>query len=228
MTRILTGFGEIFLTFFFRNIILASTTAGAELWINSANGPPFKYFRWYRKWGPEHSCQEYIKEFFSEITVRDDGEAGIVWTNYAHSDEAGHKYVHKVEVRFVFINKIKTNKIVLIQSINNAGMNHNWKWPVGFTPLSGSRSMVNLQEDAETGDAATRWQSQHQLQERSVALPSIDDQLLEVTDSGSASTAEQVKENTKLSGTYYQCRVGRDATFLDRAIETATRHCHHI
>ena len=106
LTRILTGFGEIFLTFFFRNIILASTTAGAELWINSANGPPFKYFRWYRKWGPEHSCQEYIKEFFSEITVRDDGEAGIVWTNYAHSDEAGHKYVHKVEVRFVFINKI--------------------------------------------------------------------------------------------------------------------------
>ena len=90
---------------------------------------------------------------------------------YAHSYGAGYKYVHKAEVRFVFINKIKTNKIVLIQSINNAGMNHNWKWPVGFTPLSGSRSMVNLQEDAETGDAATRWQSQHQLQERSVALP---------------------------------------------------------
>ena len=132
------------------------------------------------------------------------------------------------KVGFVFINKIKTNKNLIIQSINNAGMNHNWKWPVGFTPLSGSRSMVKLQEDAETGDAATRWQSQHQLQERSVALPSIDDQLLEVTDSGSASTAEQVKENTKLSGTYYQCRAGRDATFLDRAIETATRHCHHI
>ena len=55
-----------------------------------------------------------------------------------------------------------------------------------------------------------------------MALPSRDVQLLEVNDSGCASTIEQVKDNTKLSGTYYQCRAGRDATFLDRAIETAT------
>ena len=112
------------LTFFFSNIILASTAAGAELWINSANGPPFKYFnrttsrfytvpyfckethlfriRWYRKWGPEHLCREYIKDFLSEITVRDVGEAGKVWTNYAHNYGAVYKYVHKAEVRVCF------------------------------------------------------------------------------------------------------------------------------
>ena len=34
----------VILTFFFSNIIFASTGAGADLWINSANVPPFKYF----------------------------------------------------------------------------------------------------------------------------------------------------------------------------------------
>ena len=97
-------------------------------------------------------------------------------------------------------------------------MNHDWKWPEGFLPLSGSRSMVNLNElEADTRvDVLSRSES-------TAAL--VD--MRPVLESGSSDEPDQVKfdvlPKTKMTSTYYQCRAVRDANFRDKAVEIANK-----
>ena len=96
-------------------------------------------------------------------------------------------------------------------------MNYDWKWPEGFLPLSGSRSMVNLNKlEADTRvDVLSR-------RESTTAL--VD--MRPVLESGSSDETDQVKfvvpPKTKMTSTYYQCRAGRDANFRDKAVEIAS------
>ena len=95
-------------------------------------------------------------------------------------------------------------------------MNFNWKWPEGFTPLTGSRSMVNLHEEEEDTRVIARSES-------TAAL--VD--MTPVQSSSSADPAhleDQVKSAhsiPKMSSSYFQCRAGRDASFMDKAVEIA-------
>ena len=91
-------------------------------------------------------------------------------------------------------------------------MNLDWKWPEGFVPLTGSRSMVNLSSAGGTGteDKITRSES-------SMAL-------VEMVDTTNSGEKEQVKlAESRMSSTYYQCRAGRDANFMDKAVEIANK-----
>ena len=102
-------------------------------------------------------------------------------------------------------------------------MNLDWKWPEGFTPLTGSRSMVNLDEHSSHNIA--RWQSEDLVTD-TIPIQQQQQQptsLVEFSEPASSLPMEnQVKLGNKLTNTYYQCRAGRDATFKDRSIETAT------
>ena len=110
----------------------------------------------------------------------------------------------------------------------NAGMNLDWKWPVGFTPLSGSRSMVDLAANSGVLRWVTldRWHSSEIDQLRLPSPAPSNGDLVEMTPTPVA-TAEmdQVKlVGSKLPNTYFQCRAGRDASFQDNAIESATKN----
>ena len=117
-----------------------------------------------------------------------------------------------------------TNRLIgNILTYNNAGMNLDWKWPEGFTPLTGLRSMVNLDEHSSHNIA--RWQSEDLVTD-TIPIQQQQQQptsLVEFSEPASSLPMEnQVKLGNKLTNTYYQCRAGRDATFKDRSIETAT------
>ena len=95
-------------------------------------------------------------------------------------------------------------------------MNYDWKWPEGFTPLTGSRSMVNLNElETDTRvDVVTRSESTTAL----VDMRPVQSSSSSISEDGD----DQVKQTCpKMSSTYYQCRAGRDASFRDKAVEIA-------
>ena len=98
-------------------------------------------------------------------------------------------------------------------------MNLDWKWPEGFTPLTGSRSMMNI--DARSSDNISRWQSEDQLTvTATIQQPTS---LVKFSEPASSlSTGNQVKLGDKLTNTYSPCRAGRDATFKDKEIETVS------
>ena len=100
-------------------------------------------------------------------------------------------------------------------------MNLDWKWPEGFTPLTGSRSMINLHQPEENSLAEPMHRS-----ESSMALVEMGVGSSESTDNN------KVKLDGKelgMSSTYYQCRGGRDANFRDKAVELAnTRELGHV
>ena len=82
-------------------------------------------------------------------------------------------------------------------------MNYDWKWPEGFTPLTGSRSMVNLHElETDTrADVVTRSESTTAL----VDMRPVQSSSSNISEDGD----DQVKQTCpKMSSTYYQCRAG--------------------
>ena len=81
-------------------------------------------------------------------------------------------------------------------------MNYDWKLPEGFTPLTGSRSMVNLNElETDTRvDVVVRSESTAALVDmRLVQSSSFED---------GEDQVKQACHNTKMSSMYYQCRAG--------------------
>ena len=90
-------------------------------------------------------------------------------------------------------------------------MNLDWKWPEGFVPLTGSRSMVNLSlAGTSTDDKISRSESSRAL--------------VEMVDTSDNVEKEQVRlAENRMSSTYYQCRAGRDANFMDKAVEIANK-----
>ena len=92
-------------------------------------------------------------------------------------------------------------------------MNLDWKWPEGFTPLTGSRSMVNLHQPEETATPEPLPRS-----ESSMALVEMREGTSPHPDNDKVKLDERV---ISMSSTYYQCRGGRDANFRDKAVELA-------
>ena len=94
-------------------------------------------------------------------------------------------------------------------------------------PLSGSRSMLELRsvdpEEQEEEYNFQRSQSGHLAQDSTDDIPAPALPLMEMITPPPDVSKDQVKDPQELSSTYYQCRSGRDAAFMDRAIETSTR-----
>ena len=100
-------------------------------------------------------------------------------------------------------------------------MNLDWKGPEGFTPLTGSRSMVNLHMPEESTPAEKILRS-----ESSMALVEMRGETSIDPDNDKVKLDDNAP---KMSSTYYQCRVGRDANFRDRAVEIANiRELGHV
>ena len=100
-------------------------------------------------------------------------------------------------------------------------MNLDWKWPEGFTLLTGSRSMVNLHMQDKITTDETIPQS-----ESSMALVEMRGETSTDPDNNKVKLDENMP---KMSSTYYQCRAGRDANFRDRAVEIANiRELGHV
>ena len=107
---------------------------------------------------------------------------------------------HMAKIYHFFI--ISLDKRVLIMSLLR--MNLDWKWPVGFTPLTGSRSMVNLHQPEETATPETLPRS-----ESSMALVEMREGTSPHPDNDKVKLEEK---EYSMSSTYYQCRGGGTLT----------------
>ena len=98
-------------------------------------------------------------------------------------------------------------------------MNFDWKWPEGFTPLTGSRSLVNLNTAglASTDNSIPRSESSMALVEMGTTADTA------TTDTDTAESDKVKLDTSRMSSTYYQCRAGRDAHFLNKAVEIANK-----